>query len=1118
MQYSLTLRLLLLTCALLPAMSAHAAPLAAIGTDNKPYSSTFDTRLTLSGSTTLLTSAKVEQDVKVTTTIIPDPAHAGKTADIFIVERMGNQFFMRTFDGRFLLWNGIIRDLQPARENVSLVNGLTVEVYSGKYSSVAQHRVFAGYLLDGSSALIYTPVPALFEIKGEEISVSPLTYFGDRIETPLIQSRCIACHVIGGLARDSAMVLERSSASSLENNFHTLEAVLKSKGADHILTKVSGGNGHGGGVQLNPGSAEYVNLATMLQLLAGNTTVVTMPANEFFADVSLQQNTDTLRRAAIMVAGRAPTPAEINAVSSGDENILRTTLRGLMSGEGFHQFLLEGTNDRLLIEGTQGNIVDPAWSQYPELMQSVYQIKLQGKQAGLSSSEYNAKAYELVSAFDNGIRASVNELVAYVVEHDKPYTEVLTADYMMMTPIVNQLVDGGATFNNPNNNPNNNLEYQPGRITNYYLPDGNVKLVTDIDLGTHIITPSQRQHKWQHVGILNHPGFLQRYPTTATNRNRARARWTLLNFMDIDIEKSTQRPTDPIALADRNNPTLKNPACTACHERMDPVAAAFQYYGEEGFYFFNGEDSLDGFYKHPPNGAPTPYQQGDTWYRDMRPAGLQGVPITNTSEPLKDLANLIIKDPGFTRATVKFWWPSVMNSEVLLAPAVTSDLDYQARLTAYQAQAAAIEQFARNFGKDFNLKNMLADMMMSPWFRAAGTSRTDKREAMLLADVGTEKLLTPERLQRKTKALTGFNWGYNYRPVAPFTQSTFLGGGYRGLYGGIDSLAVTKRTRDITPMMSSVAQTLALESACPVVLKEFMLPDFKRLLFGGLDEMVTPLAQASTRTELTSANPTDWQTISLTANLNPGVANLAVGMDNPYCDFDAINKKCLSQRILYLDRFEVKAPGQANFQLFEITADLAKDYKPQCYRSGTTNALTFAPCMLNMLYDAKISGVYEFRAVIAGQQAGAGNIRTTMVLQDTSDPLQSSSRGAMLIKQKIVELHSKLLGNNYASDSPEIAAIYKLFVQTWQDKTTLNESGTLLSPQSCNWHLDFNFFAGLDYPGNPLKLSQNGISYEFDWANTGNFLNPKAEDPLHVKQSWVVVMAYLLGHYDYLYE
>ena len=92
-----------------------------------------------------------------------------------------------------------------------------------------------------------------------------------------------------------------------------------------------------------------------------------------------------------------------------------------------------------------------------------------------------------------------------------------------------------------------------------------------------------------------------RYPSTDTNRNRARARWTYYHFLGVDIEKLAPRTTDPIALADTNNPTLKNPACTVCHESLDPVAGAYQSFGDRGLYLdqYGAMDSLPDTYKHP---------------------------------------------------------------------------------------------------------------------------------------------------------------------------------------------------------------------------------------------------------------------------------------------------------------------------------------------------------------------------------------------------------------------------------------------------------------------------------------------------------------------------------------
>ena len=99
-----------------------------------------------------------------------------------------------------------------------------------------------------------------------------------------------------------------------------------------------------------------------------------------------------------------------------------------------------------------------------------------------------------------------------------------------------------------------------------------------------VLNPGPLITDYPHAGILNTTAFLYRYPTTATNRNRARSRWTWYHFLGLDIEKSASRTTDPDALADTNNPTLLNPACTVCHTVLDPTAGTFQNYGDEGYY------------------------------------------------------------------------------------------------------------------------------------------------------------------------------------------------------------------------------------------------------------------------------------------------------------------------------------------------------------------------------------------------------------------------------------------------------------------------------------------------------------------------------------------------------
>ena len=217
----------------------------------------------------------------------------------------------------------------------------------------------------------------------------------------------------------------------------------------------------------------------------------------------------------------------------------------------------------------------------------------------------NDKAWREFRNWNNrvhyGARRAPLELIAYVAESDLPYTEILTADYIMANPWAATAYGASTRFDDPED-PH---EFKPSRIVSYYREGGGYEDEYDpVINATLLIAPGPLITDYPHAGILNTTAFLQRYPTTATNRNRARARWTYYHFLGLDVEKSASRTTDPEALADTNNPTMHNPNCTVCHSVLDPVAGAFQNYGERGFYRdqWGGMDSLDEFYKYGPSG------------------------------------------------------------------------------------------------------------------------------------------------------------------------------------------------------------------------------------------------------------------------------------------------------------------------------------------------------------------------------------------------------------------------------------------------------------------------------------------------------------------------------------
>jgi hypothetical protein len=337
---------------------------------------------------------------------------------------------------------------------------------------------------------------------------------------------------------------------------------------------------------------------------------------------------------------------------------------------------------------------------------------------------------------------------------------------------------------------------------------------------------------YPHAGLLTSPMFLARYPSTSTNRNRARARWTYYFFLGLDIESLAPRIVDPNALSDTDNPTMNNVHCTVCHSVMDPVAGTFQDWADAGHYRVNDTDSLPWTYKETDL-----YQNGDLWYRDMRAPGFNNVTMPPANEDAASawLAAQIVADPRFARGAVEFWWLGVFGRKPPRQATDLADPDYGEKLAAYRAYDEVADALATAFRGGtagtaahgaYNLKDLLVEMAMSPWFRAEGASPVDADRAIELADLGVAKLLTPEQLDRKLASLTGQTWSKSWTPGVSELLTT-----YRLYYGGIDSDGITRRTTELNSLMSTVVERMALETACEIVVRDFTLPKAQRSLF-----------------------------------------------------------------------------------------------------------------------------------------------------------------------------------------------------------------------------------------------------------------------------------------------
>lgn len=966
------------------------------------------------------------------------------------------------------------------------------------------------------------------------VSVDALSFFESSVSPQIVDSRCVFCHVSGGIAENTALVFERSGTNSIANNFEIFDNFRKSRSdaLEYILSKVSGSVSHGGGTQLAVGSTDYNNLQNFVSaLISGTGTTDSSGGTTFFTGVEELSPAKTLRRAAIILAGRAPSAVETVAVENGDESVLRSTLRGVMQGDNFHEFLIEGANDRLLVRGTMDCCFLDGGGIFPNYTNKRAELGLAALASNGTNNSFDTGRFE--DGIDRGLQDSPLELIAYVVENDKPYSEILTADYMMANSIATFGMNGTGSFENPEDYG----DFQPITLDSYYAWSEDYKEEQVVEIqAKRILNPGSLAYDFPHAGVLNTQAFLFRYPTTATNRNRARSRSTFMHFLDTDIEASAPRTTDPVALADTNNPTLYNPNCTVCHATLDPMAGAFQNYYEEGHFRNNGLDSLDNFYKYPDDGK-TLYQFGDTWYRDMRTPGLLGKAAPSAENSLQWIAQQVVQDPRFARAAVKFWWPSIIGTNLLTQPEVQSDVNYASKLMAYDAQTATIQSLANGFiAGGMNLKDLLVEMAMTPWFRASGVSEADldpiEAEAHFLANLGSERLLTPEQLTRKTKSLTGFTWNNGFDFGRNLRRSG-LSNQYPLYYGGIDSAGVTKRANDMTALMSTVAMSHAAESSCPIVLREFTLTDGSRALFNGLDPLVTPLGEGGETFTVGTTYETEFIQRSVSVNVSTGAKKLLVTLNGNFCDYNAATDQCESFNDLVIDKLDIQFP---NGTITSIEASSENtELPPNCaWYSGEDNVGMCGNSTLAFPFTPPVAGEYTITASIWPHIGGNDDPRSRTLsvsvgAESSEAPLESTAAGALQIKQKLVELHDKLHGESYTVNDPEITLAYQLFVESWDELRNLPNASNEYSNISwapnltCNVWKDYEIGVGMPTDIAPYVTETN------DWGQgpypnirltdeMGEYLGQAGRDPQFTKRAWVTVMTYMLSHYDYLYE
>ena len=400
-------------------------------------------------------------------------------------------------------------------------------------------------------------------------------------------------------------------------------------------------------------------------------------------------------------------------------------------------------------------------------------------------------------------------------------------------------------------------------------------------------------------------------------------------------------------------------------------------------------------------------------------------------------------------------------------------------------------------------------MVLSKWFRADALSYEDPVRAVALRDAGARRLLTPEELAHKTLALTGYEWGRGIddgcrEDCDP--EPSELTRYFRMLYGGIDSDGITERARNVTSVMAGVAKRHAVQTSCPVVLRElYLLPDEDRKLFDGIDKNLAPSLSFGASFQVEAASRDERETLSLEGSLPEGSSAVRLSFTNDWSEGTAD-----TDRNLRLDRLDVRDAGGRVVDSRELeTLPAARE----C--NGPDDGHHYAlHCngSVDVAIEVPTAGQYTIAVVAWADQAGDELARLDVAVLDATQ----SGGGAAAIRDKLVELYDELLGVEVTPHSPDAETAFKLFVDVAERG---RDSGNDYF-RYWNCHLnDIRYFDDIWGDIVVTRLNEWGDAYyEYDWDRVNAYYQGiDFSDPHNSANAWVMVLGYLLMDYRYLY-
>ncbi len=487
-----------------------------------------------------------------------------------------------------------------------------------------------------------------------------------------------------------------------------------------------------------------------------------------------------LVRASVAVRGLRPTLDEIRAVQA-DPGALEGLVDGWLASEAFGDTVEDWHAELYLLRDDTN-----------------YQLPVVGLLA--------ERGYHQVDLYRSTTEAPLR-LVREVVLEDRPYSEILTADYTVADRVVADIYG---------------LPFDPGGP------------------------------EWQHTtwvdgrprsGLLSDSQLWRRHTSNAANYHRGRANFVSRVFLcedlgdrDVFVEGGVD-VSDPDAVAEA---VSTQESCVACHDALDPLAAFFWGYKEQiqrnaVMQAHELGCEWDWSLGDPPMGAYRPEHwcyplkfwdvaEAEGWAdHGLRPPAFFGQP----GDDATDLGRMLVEDPRFATCTARTF---------------ASWLVQQEREDLPEDWVAELAEVLVDSG--FSAREVVKAVVLSEPFAARRVVPGEDPLAPAPFAAGLQTL-RPEAASRAVADLTGFTWKANQDgPDCAADGDTCWGNvdlvtsdvyGFRAMMGGVDGYTVTRPTHTPTPTTLLALRGLAREAAGFVVESDLSLPRAERRLLGRIE-------------------------------------------------------------------------------------------------------------------------------------------------------------------------------------------------------------------------------------------------------------------------------------------